>query len=105
MQGLLPLMLDVSSAHPIPAIHIVGLCDDVVGLRCGQKNGHASKVLSPAHSTKGNSRADFSLFLARCLIFIFREERIDTVPMLPINDTGCNRVDVDAMLYQIKLND
>src|SRR5690606_27462339 len=87
-----------SSAHPLAAIDIIGLGDDVFGFVAGEENRHSGEILGPAHPPVGYALAHQPLLLAERPMLVFGEERIDMVPMLAIHHAWRDGVDVDAML-------
>jgi hypothetical protein len=48
-------------------------------------------------SAEGHASPDFGLLLAGGLVLVFREERIDAVPMLAVDHAGRDGVHVDAI--------
>ena len=46
------------SAHPVAAIDVVGLGDDVIRLGRGEENRHAGQVFGTPHAPEGNGIAD-----------------------------------------------
>src|SRR5690606_18825878 len=91
-----------SSAHPLATVDIVGLGDDVFGFVAGKENRHAGELLGPAHPSVGHTLAHQPLLLAERPVLVFREERIDMVPMLAIHHPWRDGVDVDAMLDEVE---
>ena len=74
-------------AHPLTAIDVVVLRDDVFPLIRRQNNRHACQILGNPHPTKPDAFADFFLLLAGCHVLIFLKERINAVPMFAIHHT------------------
>ena len=75
------------SAHPLPAIDVEALGDDVVGFLGRQEDGHAGQVLGFAHAPERNLDADFLLLLAGILVLELGKEAVHPVPMLAIDHT------------------
>src|SRR5690606_6483340 len=76
------------SAHPVAAVDIVGLGDDVIALGGSEEDSHAGQVRSRAHATVGNGLADQLLLLAGRPLLISGEKRVDAVPMLAVDHPG-----------------
>ena len=90
------------STHPLAAIDIVGLGDDVFGIGASQEHGHAGQVLGLAHAAVRHAFADQFFLLALRPVLVFGEQRIDVVPMLTVDDAGRDGVDVDAVFDQVE---
>jgi len=51
------------SAHPVTAINVVRLCDDIIALRARQENSHSYQILCRPHSPIRNFKAHEPLLL------------------------------------------
>ena len=61
------------SAHPIAAVDIEGLGDDVIGVGGGEEDRRAGDVARNAHAAIGNGQADLALLLAQREVFVSGE--------------------------------
>lgn len=75
-------------AHPVAAIDVVGLGDDVVAFGRGQEYGHASEVFCGAHSPVRHILTDQTFLFPQRAFFVPGEEGVDAAPVLTINDPG-----------------
>ena len=92
----------VPSTHPLPAIHIVGLCHHIVGIVTGQKHGHAGKIFRLSHPAKRHIGANLALLLSRRLVLISGEECVDPVPVLAVDNARGNGVHIYSVSDQIQ---
>src|ERR1700722_12142783 len=92
----------MSSAHPVAAIDVERLRDDVIAVRRGEKHGGAGKVIRQSHSAEWHRLADQALFLAERPMLVFGEQGVDLGPHRRVHDPGSNAVDVDAVLDEVK---
>src|SRR5260221_3091924 len=90
------------STHPVAAIDIEGLGDDVVGIGRREKDGSAGVILGAAHAAIGHRRSDETLLLADRTAFVPGEESVDLIPHRRVEDAPCDRIDVDPLLYEIE---
>src|SRR5690606_12779163 len=63
-------VVSVLSAHPVSAVDVVGLRDDVIALGAGEEDRHAGQVLRAAHAPVRHGLADEPLLLAQRAVLI-----------------------------------
>src|SRR5260221_549421 len=80
------------STHPVAAIDIEGLGDDVVGIGRREKDGSAGVILGAAHAAIGHRRSDETLLLADRTAFVPGEESVDLIPHRRVDDARRDRI-------------
>ena len=86
-------------AHPIAAIDVVGLGDDIVGTFLAKRRPSLSNLVGPS-GHRGRLH-QLPLFLAFWFVFIFCEECVD-IPVVAINHARGDGIHVDLVGIKFK---
>src|SRR3984957_14341530 len=92
----------MSSAHPVAAVDVERLRDDVIAVRRGEEHGGAGMVLRQSHPSERHRFADQPLLLAKRPMFVFGEQGVDLGPHRRVDDPRRDAVDVDAVLDEVE---
>lgn len=65
------LCLEANSTHPLSAINIVGLRDNIVAIGTRQKYRHSGKIVGGGKSAVGNTLTDKPFLLPNWTILVF----------------------------------
>src|ERR1700722_4107307 len=90
------------STHPIAAVDIEGLSDDIVGFGGREENCWSTVVLWDTHAARGDCLSNDALLFTDRTPFVLGEERVDLIPHWGIDNAWRDRVDVDATLNEFK---
>src|SRR5688500_11041357 len=90
------------STHPLAAVDVVGLGDDIIAFFRCQKNRHADEIFRSTHAPVRNAGGHLFFLFADGEIFILGEERIHAFPMLAIDNARGNGIYIDAVLDEIE---
>src|SRR5438552_1679156 len=86
------------SAHPVAAIDIIGVRQDVVAVGRGKEHGEPGDVLRRGETADRHRLRHLRLLLCRLQALPSGEMGIDVVPMLAVDDAKGNGVYFDAVL-------
>src|SRR5262245_42092644 len=86
------------STHPVAAVDVEGLGDNVVAFGRGEEDRGADMVLRLAHAAERHRFTDQPLLLADPAPFVLGEQGVDLVPHRRVDHARRDAVDVDAVL-------
>jgi hypothetical protein len=76
------------SAHPVAAVDIVGLRNDVVSVFAGEERCQSANLIGTRHAAIGHCGANDPLLLARLQLLLLGEHRVYKFPVLVVDDAA-----------------